>query len=177
MPESLAYLAALSLAALFAWAAAAKALWVAGWRAAVGGFGLGRHAEPIALVGVPVVELGIAIVILWASARAGAALSLALLTAFSAAVLRARSMRGDRLPCGCFGRATERDYRAMLARNAIGGGLAAIVLLAGARDGILEAAGRPSGPELLPAALTGLGAALTAFTLRGAGALRGDGRR
>ncbi|MDQ3783783.1 MAG: hypothetical protein M3360_02725 [Actinomycetota bacterium] len=177
MPDTLAFAAAVLLAAMFAWAAAAKAVWPAGWREAVGGFGLGQRAEPLVSVVVPVVELAVALTILWASARAGAALALALLAAFSAAVVRARSRQGDLLPCGCFGRATVRDYRTMLARNVVGGGLAAVVLLAGDQAGILAAAGAPSGPELIPAALTCLGTVLVGWTLWRAGVLRGGGRR
>ncbi|MBA2273526.1 MAG: hypothetical protein H0W21_06450 [Actinobacteria bacterium] len=177
MLATLAFAAAVSLAGMFAWAAAAKAIWPAGWRGAVGGFGLGRRAEPLVSVAVPVVELGVALTILWGGARAGAALALALLAAFSAAVVRARSLQGDRLPCGCFGRATVRDYRMMLARNVLGGGLAAVVLLAGAREGILEGSVAPSGPELMPAALTCLGTVLAGWTLWRAGGLRRRGRR
>jgi len=177
MLATLAFVAAVSLAGMFAWAAAAKAIWPAGWRGAVGGFGIGRRSEPFVSITVPVVELAVAVTILWGDARAGAALALALLAAFSAAVARARSLQGDRLPCGCFGRATVRDYRTMLTRNAVGGGLAAVVLLAGARNGIAEAARAPSGPELLPAALTCLGTVLAGWALWRAGGLRGSGRR
>lgn len=176
MPHTLAAVAAVSLAALFAWAAAAKAAWPDGWRGAVAGFGLGR-AEPFVILGVPVVELAVAVTIVWGSARAGAALALTLLAAFSAAVVRARPLRGDRLPCGCFGRATVRDYRAMLARNAAGGGLAAIVVLAGPRSGIAEPGAAPSVPELIPAALMCLGAAIAGWTLWRAGGQFGGGRR
>jgi len=177
MLATLAFVAAVSLAGMFAWAAAAKAIWPAGWRGAVGGFGIGRRSEPFVSITVPVVELAVAVTILWGDARAGAALALALLAAFSAAVARARSLQGDRLPCGCFGRATVRDYRTMLARNALGGGLAGVVLLAGPRNGIFEAPGAPSGPELVPAALTCLGTVLVGWALWRAGGLLGSGRR
>lgn len=176
MPQSLAFAASLALAAMFAWAAAAKLFRPAGWRAAISGYGLGR-GEPLAFVTVPGVELLVAVTILWVSARAGAALSLTLLASFSAAVVHARSQRGDRLPCGCFGRATERDYRALLARNACAGCAAALVLLGGGRDGIAGSPSVTSGPELVPVALTCLGAALAGWTLWRTGVLRGGGRR
>ena len=173
MPDTLAFLAALALAAMFGWAAVAKVVWPTGWRAAVGGFGLGGPTEQMVAVGVPVAELAVASTILWGSARAGAALALALLAAFSAAVVRARARQGDRLPCGCFGRVTVRDYRTMLGRNALGGALTAIVLLSGVQVGILEGAVAPSGPELLPAALICLGTILAGWTLWRAGNLGG----
>jgi hypothetical protein len=177
MSDTLAFIAALALAAMFAWAAAAKAVWAAGWRTVVVGFGFRGRVEPIVAVGVPVVELAVALAILWGSARAGAAMAMALLAAFSAAVVRARTLQGDRLPCGCFGRATVRDYKTMLARNALGGGLTAVVLLGGGDAGIFDAAGAPSGPELIPAALTCFGMVLVGWTLWRAGPLRRGGRR
>ncbi|MDQ3752179.1 MAG: hypothetical protein M3333_04735 [Actinomycetota bacterium] len=177
MSDTLAFIAALALAATFAWAAAAKAVWAAGWRTVVVGFGFRGRVEPIVAVGVPIVELAVALTILWGSAKAGAAMAMALVAAFSAAVVRARTLQGDRLPCGCFGRATVRDYRTMLARNALGGCLTAVVLLGGGDAGIFDAAAAPSGPELIPAALTCLGTILAGWTLWRAGPLRGGGRR
>jgi hypothetical protein len=98
---------------------------------------------------------------------------LALLVAFSFAVVRARRSPGDRLPCGCFGRTADRDSRLILARNAA---LAGLSLVALDSPSPLEAA-PPSPADWVPAALAASGIVLAALVLRrAAGALR-DARR
>ena len=57
--------------------------------------------------------------LLLGATRAGAALVLALVAGFSLAILRAHAALGSRLPCGCFGSTRDRDYRVLLARNAV----------------------------------------------------------
>ncbi|MDP9233272.1 MAG: hypothetical protein M3P01_01820, partial [Actinomycetota bacterium] len=89
-------------------------------------------------------------------ARAGAALTMALLAGFSLALVSARQSQGNRLPCGCFGRATLHDYRLLVARNAGLACLAGIILIGG-RDRLLTGSLRPNATSLLPAALAGLG--------------------
>jgi hypothetical protein len=164
MPEITGRVAAVLLGALFLWAAGAKALRWHAWVRALGTYSLGRW-ESIVRVAVPAAELFVGILLVAGSARIGAALALFMLAAFCLAVLRARAMQGDRLPCGCFGRDERRDYRTMLLRNTLLGGLAAIVLLSETElplDGVRV----PGAGELVPAVLVGLGVLLAAWVAR-----------
>ena len=151
------------LAVAFFWAAIAKASRPPAWRAALVGYRLPTRVVTPALVLVPVAEI-VAAVLLSAggnASKAGAALSVALLGAFSLAVLRARQLGGDRLPCGCFGGSGSRDYRLMLVRNAFLGAVAASILLVPAVARYeLEP---PPASDLLPALLVGLGVVLIAW--------------
>jgi hypothetical protein len=151
MVATIARVATLLLAVTFAWASIAKLLRWTRWRDAVARYRLGGAALTTEFA-VPAVEAGVAALLLWGDARVGAAASLSLVSIFSLAVLRARAQEGDSLPCGCFGGATERDYRHMLVRNASIAALAALVL---AQPPDLQS---PSTEEALPAALTLLGA-------------------
>jgi hypothetical protein len=159
--------ASLLLAAAFGWAALAKILRPGAWRAALAGNRLPAPVSKIASVGVPGGEITVAVLLALGGdrARAGAAAAVALLSAFSIAVLRARRLAGDRLPCGCFGGNGARDYRLMLVRNAALGLLAAVVLLAPEVE--LEV---PERSEVVPAALVALGLTLIAWLVN---ALRG----
>jgi hypothetical protein len=154
------------LVAVFGWAALAKVADRAAWSAALEGYGLGRASRMAAYIGVPVAEAGIVVVMMAFSMRAGGALTVALLASFSLAVLRAREIKGDRLPCGCFGKATERDYRSMLLRNGGLGVLAAIVLLSGTEEGLLAEASMPDGGEVAPAALALAGVLIAWWTVK-----------
>lgn len=148
------------LAIAFFWAAVAKASRPSAWRSALLGYRLPDGIVTPALVFVPVVELvtGLLLAAGGVGSKAGAALSVALLAAFSLAVLRARRLQGDRLPCGCFGGAGTRDYRLMLVRNAFLGAVAALVLLVPRVARFeLEA---PRGSQLVPALLVAVGVAL-----------------
>jgi hypothetical protein len=164
MPSSALRIVALLLASTFAWAALAKFARWSRWREALAGYEL---PGPLRLVGapaVPLVEIGVVLLLVTGATRAGAAASVALLASFSGMLLWARERRGNRLPCGCFGRATERDYRVLLARNASLGLLSAI-LLAGGRDLMpWEGWAVPSGTELLPALLVTTGIVVVAWT-------------
>jgi hypothetical protein len=154
-------IAALLLGFLFLWAAAAKALRWHAWARALTTYSLGRWRSPVQVT-VPGAELIVGILLLAGPAQIGAALALAMLAAFCLAVLRARSLRGDRLPCGCFGRDERRDYKTMLLRNSLLGGLAAIVLLSETElplDGVRV----PGAREVLPAILVGLGVLLAVW--------------
>jgi hypothetical protein len=154
------------LVAVFGWAALAKLADGSAWRAALEGYGLGRGIRTTALIGVPVAEAGIVVVMLAFSTRAAAALTVALLASFSLAVLRAREIKGDRLPCGCFGKATDRDYRLMLVRNGALGVLAAFVLLSGSEEGLLAEASMPDGGEVAPAVLALAGVLIAWWTVK-----------
>jgi hypothetical protein len=149
----------------FAWASAAKAVRPRRWRDALERYRLGRAVHPVALLGVPVAEAAVVALIFAGRTRAAAALVLALISAFSLGVLRARSLGGDSLPCGCFGRASTRDYREMLVRNASLGALAAILLLS---DGDARSSA-PAPGDALPALLTAVGVLLLAWVTRQVG--------
>jgi hypothetical protein len=123
-------LGAACLAVTFAWAAGYKVLRYPKWRAALEPYRLPTSISATASIIVPLLEVAVVVLLLTGRARAGAALALGLLASFSAALMRARATQGDRLPCGCFGKTQERDYRVLLLRNA-GLALAATLVLLG----------------------------------------------
>jgi hypothetical protein len=143
-----------TLAAVFAWAAVAKAARFRSWQTVLARYRLPSTVFGPAAVAVPLAELGIAALLVAGATRAGAALSVSLLSAFSLVLLRARSLQGDRLPCGCFGAAKERDYRLMLLRNGSLAVLAAALLLEGRDVDPTTGIGLPSAAEAVPAVLT-----------------------
>jgi hypothetical protein len=157
------------LAAIFGWAAAAKVLRREAWIGALRAYGLGALERPVA-IGVPVAEAGVFALVVAGVPRAGALWSLALVVAFSAAVLRARARVGDRLPCGCFGRTARRGVRLVLFRNAAVAGLAVLVAAA---PGSSERLRWPSGSEILPAVLVAGAAVLAGLLLRELGRMPG----
>ena len=118
-------IASLLLAGVFAWAGGTKALRPERWRQDLQAYRLGRGARAAGLLLVPGLELGVTVALLAGAPRPAAAVALALLVAFSAAIIRARILVGsNQLACGCFGGHATRDYRLLLGRNA------ALVLLA-----------------------------------------------
>lgn len=119
------------LATTLAWAAIAKAARPSRWTDAVRGYAVPRWM--FARVVVPLAEAAIVVAFLSGRSRLGALAAATLLVVFSLVVLRARAVRGDRLPCGCFGGRKVRDYRAMLGRNLLLL-LLAVVVLVGGRD-------------------------------------------
>ena len=157
MPEITVRIALLLLAAAFTWAAVAKLVAFRRWSAVIARYGLPAPMDRIAGPLVPLAELAIAVTMLFVSARVGAAAAVGALALFSLAVLRARSINGDRLPCGCFGGTEERHYRTMIWRNAGLGALAAIVLLAHPERTDVGFPSAPEGSEMLPAALAVVG--------------------
>lgn len=114
----------LALAIVLGWAGVAKVVSPAEWRGTVGKYALPGRLAPVAAVVVPTAELLTAILLL-ASFRtpalqvAASLCAAALLALFSLAILRLRTRVGNRLPCGCFGRRTERDYRVVVLRNVV----------------------------------------------------------
>lgn len=145
--------ASAALALVFLWSGAAKIVRRSAWTDALRGYRLPRAVTALAAPGVVAAEWSIAALLVAGATRVGSALALAMLSAFSLAVLRARALRGDRLPCGCFGGRDERDYRAMLARNVILGGAAAFMLVADRDLPVLEGMRVPRTSELVPAGL------------------------
>jgi hypothetical protein len=126
--------------------------------------------ERPALLGVPLAEGAIAALVVAGASAPSSILALALLGAFSGAILRARALHGSRVPCGCFGRAKARDFRVLLGRNLALGGLAGGVLTTGASFPLLDWARTPAHGELLPAALVVAGLVIAAWLGRMASA-------
>jgi hypothetical protein len=155
---------ALLLVATFAWAGLAKAFRWRRWRAALSRYRLGPTLERAALLGVPATELAVVVLFVMGEVRIGAALVVALVSAFSIAVVRARGLEGDKLPCGCFGASHSRDYKEMLIRNALLAALAAGVLLL-ARVGGAGASAPPARAEIVPALLVAIGIGVGAWVL------------
>lgn len=158
MQDLVSSLAAVLLAGTFAWAAIAKALRFSRWRDALRGYDLSpRWIEPVARFATPVAEAAIAAALAAGAVKPGAAGALALLAAFSSVLFSARRAHGVRLPCGCFGGATVRDYRIMLLRNSVLALCAAAVLVRPEAVALGRTPGAPGAADVVPAALVGLG--------------------
>jgi hypothetical protein len=125
------------VAVVFGWGGLAKLVRFREWQEALGAYRLPLRTTGIASLLVPIGELTVVALLVLDHALAGAALTLTLLAAFSLALLDAHQEHGDRLPCGCFGRATPHDYRLLVARN---GGLAFLagIVLIGGRDRLIS---------------------------------------
>jgi thiol-disulfide isomerase/thioredoxin len=125
----------LLLALVFAIASVAKLLDLSGSRAAVAGFGVPeRLAAPLGTL-LPFAELAVAVALLPSSStRYGAVGAFALLVLFVVAIGRSMA-RGEAPDCHCFGQLhSEPAGPRTLARNAVLGGLAAFVAIAGWTD-------------------------------------------
>jgi hypothetical protein len=162
--------AALLLAVVFAWAGVAKVVMPSPWRAALQGYALPPRLRVLTLWVVPAAELGVAGVLAAGPIRLGSALALAMLGAFSVAVLRARRFHGSTLPCGCFGGVRFRPVGHVLARNALIAAVAVVAILTPGSPIDL-----PDGPQILPALLTLAALGLVALAAREIAALRGTG--
>jgi hypothetical protein len=165
MRSALTWLSALVLTFVFVWAAAAKMLRFRAWREALSAYGFPPSASRVIAPAVPLVELAAAVALTVVSVKLGAAVSLVLLSGFSLAVLRARVRRGNRVPCGCFGRTKARDYRIMLGRNAVLAALAAVILLSDETEGLLSGMKVPAAGEMFPAILAIVGIGVVAIVL------------
>jgi hypothetical protein len=164
---------AVVLAAVFGSAAVAKTLRPAAWRAVLDGHALPAPVRFAALIGIPVAEATVAFLVLAGSIRAAAATALGLLVLFTTSLLRLRALRGDRVPCGCFGRSRTRSVRVLMIRN-VGLGVVAAVALAGPDR--LPGLRAPGLGEVVPAALAALGLLLAAAMARRAMILLRDVR-
>ncbi len=156
IPSPLATAAAWVLMATFAWAVVAKFVRGNAWPSAVTRFGFRGAVAQVIVFAVPMAEAAVAVAFIGGLSRVGGSLTLALVAAFSAAIVRARVQHGNRLPCGCFGKTHERDYRLLLARNSLLALLAVAVLL-GPSSASLEV---PEGAEVVPLVLVVLGSLL-----------------
>jgi hypothetical protein len=166
MTGPLTFVSALALAIALAWAAVSKFVGYQRWRSALRGYGLPRGLERAALWGAPVLEAVAVGLVLGGPIEVAGALILALLATFSVVVLRARAIRGDRLPCGCFGGTTERDYRLMLIRNAVLGVPAAALVLSG-DAGLIDRLDSLQGSDVLPLGLVLLAGGLIVWMATG----------
>lgn len=163
----------LVLALAFAWAGLLKLLRFRAWLGALDRYGLPPAAVRGTAISVPLVELAVATVLAFGPVRIGAATTIFLLALFSLAILRARMLEGDKVPCGCFGGTAARDYWVMITRNVLLGVLAAFVLLLGASAGRVDGIG----PELLPALLAFAGVIAALFFVRSFGTSLKKGAR
>lgn len=164
MQDALARIASIFLAGAFLWAGASKLVTYPRWRRIVARYDLPLPVASVGTIVVPLLELVVAFVIVLVSPRGGAAVALAALCVFSLAVLRARSLNGDRLPCGCFGGAEERHYATMLWRN-LALALLAAVVVRGPEVPLATGASLPGRADLVPAVMTLVGAAVVAWML------------
>jgi hypothetical protein len=152
--------AAAALSAVFAWAAVSKLVRSRAWRRALSSYGLAQPIRRVAGVGVPLVELGVAALPFVGLRATAGAVALVVLAAFSVAVVVARLRSGRRLDCACFGGARARDYRVLLARNAVLAIVAAVAWREGGDSWIGAGMRPPTAGEYLPGALVAIGLAL-----------------
>ena len=165
MPVPLLWICQAALAVVFAWAATAKTAQWGSWRSSLSAYGIPPRLEAVVAAAVPAAEVAVVALVVGGLTNVAMALALALLALFSLGVVRARSRSGDRLPCGCFGKTEERDYRFMLVRNALLASLAGIVLI-GDGESLVEGAEMPAADEILPALLAAGGLLLAAWMFR-----------
>jgi hypothetical protein len=109
---------------------------------------------------VPLLEGAVVALVLVGELPPAGALCIAAVSAFSLAILRRRSVEGDRLPCACFGRSTTRDYRVMLTRNLLLAVTGAVVVLGGPGVSVFDGLRAPGPGELLPVVLVVAGVIL-----------------
>jgi uncharacterized membrane protein YphA (DoxX/SURF4 family) len=124
--------ARLALAAVFATAAIAKLRSPARTAATLDDFRMPRPLIPASVYALPLIELGIAVLLVPEETAAWAALAAAaLLATFSTAITGALA-RGEDVECNCFGAATASPVRrSTLARDAALFMLAAFVAIGG----------------------------------------------
>ncbi|HWC32098.1 MAG TPA: MauE/DoxX family redox-associated membrane protein [Actinomycetota bacterium] len=115
------------VASVLAWAAMAKALRFRAWRDSLGAHGIEGPVAGAVSFAVPTAEAA-TVALFVVDVRVGAATAIALLVAFTLALLRASRISGRRLPCGCFGRTKTRDVGLLVGRNVLLIGLSALML-------------------------------------------------
>jgi hypothetical protein len=142
-----------ALAVVFGWAAVTKWVRFSKWRETLRVYGLPKPLEIIALSAVPSAEAVVLVLALLGQTNQMAALAVALLIVFSAAVLQARIRHGTDLPCGCFGTRGVRDYRALLLRNLVLSLAALTILTGGPGRPLLNGTRGPQLREAVPAVL------------------------
>jgi hypothetical protein len=163
MPETTARIAAALLAVTFAWAGIAKLIAYEAWRVALAGYRLPGLVERIARPLVPALELAVAAVAVAGRTDIAAALTLALVGAFSLALVRGRAIHGDRLPCGCFGSRDESSAAAMMWRNGALGVLAVGIVSSPHEPQLFSGFRVPSGGEVIALLLVIVGVVAVAL--------------
>jgi uncharacterized membrane protein YphA (DoxX/SURF4 family) len=129
MAERLSFGSDLFLCAIFAWAGVAKVARPEIWRGDLKGYWLWPPVRRLAFAGLPWIELGAALCLVGAAPRMGAAIAIALMGVFSAAIVRAWYKQSDnRIGCGCFGGARLYDFRLLLLRNTAIAAMGVLVL-------------------------------------------------
>lgn len=176
MADPVAHTAAVLLAALFAWASLAKVAKPRAWVDALSGYAFPDRVVRVLAVAVPIAEASVTGLALAGRTKIAGAAAALLLASFSLAIVRARAVAGNKLPCGCFGGRRVTDFRLMLLRNVLLGALAAVVLLS-PEVSPLSGWTAPHPGDIVPAVLVLLGAALVAWVGRTALISLGAGRR
>jgi hypothetical protein len=161
-------LVAAALAAAFGWSAGAKIARPASWRRVLGARGLPPWVQRTSVIGVPVAEVAIVGLVVMGMHRTAGIVALAILAAFSAAILQARRRFGNVVACGCFGTSVAQDYRILLLRNALLAGGASIAALGGVDAPRINVPGLPTAGDILPAALALTGTVVAAWMLASA---------
>jgi hypothetical protein len=120
MTSPVSWIAVGVLAITFLWAALHKILAPDRWKAVLDRLGFSRPTKAIGLLVVPWAELGIVVFFAVGWRRVGAALALLLLVPFCAVLIRIGILLGEKdVPCACFGGTARRDWRVLVARNAV----------------------------------------------------------
>jgi len=162
-PSDVGALAGAALALTFGAAAIAKIAHRRTWRRALATYQLPPGIVGPVAIGVPVLELTIAVMpVLGLSSTAGF-VALSALVAFSAAVVVGRLRVGRRLGCGCFGSSATRDYRLLLVRNLALAGVAIVAWRAGDDAVVVRSLESPAGSDLVPLVLVVVGLALATW--------------
>jgi len=162
-PSDVGALAGAALALTFGAAAIAKIAHRRTWRRALATYQLPPGIVGPVAIGVPVLELTIAVMpVLGFSSTAGF-VALSALVAFSAAVVVGRLRVGRRLGCGCFGSSATRDYRLLLVRNLALAGVAIVAWRAGDDAVVVRSLESPAGSDLVPLVLVVVGLALATW--------------
>jgi hypothetical protein len=165
------------LALAFAWAAASKAVDVAGWRRTLDAHGLPRGVATTATFAVPAAEAAVPLLAAAGVTRAAGVWALVLLVAFTAEALRAWRRFGPQVPCGCFGGRAAITPGALLVRNTALAALALVVALRPPPEAVLAWPGWPAADEVLPMVLAIVGLAVAGCTAWAAIRWLGKGAR
>jgi uncharacterized membrane protein YphA (DoxX/SURF4 family) len=164
--------AAAVLAVTFAWATISKLTGWNRWRRTLSAQALPRRAERLAAWAVPAVESLVPILTLLGRQRAAAAVAIASVATFSAAVLRLAARDGVTVACGCFGRSSI-DVRLALARNLVLAAAAVVSRWLAAPDPRLTL---PAAKDALPALLVAGAVAVAVITAWRSSVWLGKGR-
>jgi len=174
-PSDVGALAGAALAVTFGASAIAKIAHRQTWGRALATYRLPPGIVGPVAIGVPVLELTIAVMLVLGLSSTAGFVALSALVAFFAAVVVGRLRVGRRLGCGCFGSSATRDYRVLLLRNLALAGVAIVAWRAGDDAPVLHSLGSPGGSEVVPAVLVVLGLALATWV--GTAAFAASGRR